>query len=72
MPIVFKAKCQVIQPKFRIVKYQFDLDPEFGLFGEYVVANLMRERGEMVDGQRYQISFCPLFKSGKDVPWVES
>jgi hypothetical protein len=70
--ILFKAKCQVIRPTFRIMKYQFDVDPEFGMFGEYVVVNLMRERGEMVDGQRYQISFCPLFKSGKDKLWVGS
>jgi hypothetical protein len=61
--ILFKAKCQIIQPTFRIVKTQFDLDPEYGLFGEYAVFNLMRERGELRDGQRYQISICPLFKS---------
>lgn len=62
MPILFKATCRIIQPNFRIVKSQFDLDPEFGLFGEYVVMNLMRERGELKNGQRYQISICPLFK----------
>jgi hypothetical protein len=61
--ILFKAKCQIIQPTFRIVKTQFDLDPEYGLFGEYAAFNLMRERGELRDGQRYQISICPLFKS---------
>jgi hypothetical protein len=61
--ILFKAKCQIIQPTFRIVKSQFDLDPEYGLFGEYAAFNLMRERGELRDGQRYQISICPLFKS---------
>lgn len=61
-PIPFKATCRIIQPNFRIVKSQFDLDPEFGLFGEYVVMNLMRERGDLQDGRRYQISICPLFK----------
>jgi hypothetical protein len=61
--ILFKAKCQIIQPTFRIVKTQFDLDPEYGLFGEYAAFNLMRERGELRDGQRYQISICPVFKS---------
>jgi hypothetical protein len=61
--ILFKAKCQIIQPTFRIVKTQFDLDPEYGLFGEYAAFNLMRERGELRDGQRYQISICPLFKN---------
>jgi hypothetical protein len=61
--ILFKARCQIIQPTFRIVKTQFDLDPEYGLFGEYAAFNLMRERGELRDGQRYQISICPLFKS---------
>lgn len=63
MPLLFKAKCQVIKPTFRIMKYQFDLDPEHGLFGEYVVMNLMRERGELIHGERYQISICPLFKN---------
>jgi hypothetical protein len=61
--ILFKARCKIIQPTFRIVKTQFDLDPEYGLFGEYAAFNLMRERGELRDGQRYQISICPLFKS---------
>jgi len=61
MPIMFKAKCQIIKPSFRIMKYQFDLDPEFGLFGEYVVANLMRERGQLVHHERYQISISPIF-----------
>lgn len=61
MPILFKAKCQVIKPTFRIMKYQFDLDPEFGLFGEYVVMNLMRERGILLDGRVYWISAEPAF-----------
>lgn len=63
MPILLKAKCQIIHPTFRIVKAQFDIPPEFGMFGEYVVLNLMRERGELIDGKRYQISICPLFKT---------
>ena len=62
MPMLFKATCRIVQPNFRIVKSQFDLDPEYGLFGEYVVMNLMRERGDLTDGKRYQISVCPLFK----------
>jgi hypothetical protein len=62
MPMLFKATCRIVQPNFRIVKSQFDIDPEYGMFGEYVVMNLMRERGELNDGKRYQISVCPLFK----------
>jgi len=56
MPILLKAKCQIIKPTFRIVKSQFDIDPEHGLYGEYVVVNLMRERGDLIDGKRYEIS----------------
>ena len=63
MPIIIKARCEIIQPTFRIIKSKFDIDPEFGMFGEYVMVNLMRERGELIDGKRYQISICPLFKS---------
>jgi hypothetical protein len=60
-PLVFRASCRVVQPNYRIVKSQFDLDPEFGLFGEYIVMNLMRERGELQAGW-YQFSISPLFK----------
>lgn len=63
MPLLFKATCRIIQPNFRVVQSQFDLEPEYGLFGEYVVMNLMRERGELIDGRVYQISICPSFKS---------
>jgi len=56
MPILLKARCQIIKPTFRIVKSQFDIDPEHGLYGEYVVVNLMRERGDLIDGKRYEIS----------------
>ena len=56
MPILLKARCQIIKPTFRIVKSQFDIDPEHGLYGEYVVVNLMRERGGLIDGKRYEIS----------------
>jgi len=56
MPILLKARCQIIRPTFRIVKSQFDIDPEHGLYGEYVVVNLMRERGDLIDGKRYEIS----------------
>lgn len=63
MPILLTAKCQIIKPTFRIVKSQFDIDPDYGLYGEYIVVNLMRERGDLCDGCRYQISIRPLFKT---------
>jgi hypothetical protein len=63
MPILLKAKCQIIRPTFRIVKSQFDIDPDYGLYGEYVVLNLMRERGDMFDGDRYEISIRSLSKN---------
>ena len=63
MPILLQAKCQIIKPTFRIVKSQFDIEPEHGLYGEYIVVNLMRERGDLFDGSRYQISIHPLSKT---------
>lgn len=61
-PVLFTATCRVVEPNYRIVKTQFDIDPEHEDFGEYLVMNLMRERGVLQDGIRYQCSFMPLFR----------
>lgn len=63
MPVLlFTARCRIIEPNYRIVKYEFVPDPPFKeLFGEYVVMNLMRERGTLTDGRCYWISAQPAF-----------
>ncbi len=61
-PVLFKATCRIVDPNYRIIKTQFELDPDCEDYGEYVVMNLMRERGELQDGVRYQFSIAPLLR----------
>jgi len=60
MPIILKASCRLFEANFRIIRSQFDIEPNKELFGEYVVMNLMRERGVLEDGRLYQITIEPL------------
>jgi hypothetical protein len=61
MVILLKAKCLIIQPNWRVVRSKFDIDPEgHEPFGEYGAFNLLRERGDLIDGQSYQIQIIPL------------
>lgn len=60
--LLFRARCHLILPNYRIVKSQFDIEPDFKeIFGEYAVFNLMRERGKLEDNRRYRITIDPLF-----------
>jgi hypothetical protein len=60
--IIVKGRCRLIKPNWRIIRSQFDIDPE-GLepFGEYAQFNLLRERGIFQDGRTYRITIEPLF-----------
>ena len=60
MTIILKARCRLFEANFRIIRSQFDIEPNKELFGEYVVMNLMRERGVLEDGRLYQITIEPL------------
>lgn len=55
-PILLTARARLIQPNYRIVKSQFDLDYGREFFGEYAMFNLLRERGDIYDGEQYLIT----------------
>ena len=61
MAIILKAKCRLFEPNFRIIRAQFDLEQGNEAFGEYVVVNLLRERGVLQDARWYRIVIDPLF-----------
>jgi hypothetical protein len=62
MSIVLKARCQLLQPNSRIVRAQFDIiDAGHEEFGEYVLTNLLTERGLLHDGKIYRITIKPFF-----------
>jgi hypothetical protein len=61
MSIILRATCHILQPNYRIVRSQFDVVPGHEAFGEYVLMNLMRERGLLHDGKLYRITIEPLF-----------
>ena len=61
MSIVLKAKCRIFQPNFRIIRAQFDIEEGHENYGEYVVVNLLRERGVLQDARWYRIVIDPLF-----------
>ncbi len=57
-----ETRCRIFEPNYRIIRAQFDLDPHHKEFGEYIVTNLMRERGELQDGWAYRAIFEPIFR----------
>ena len=61
MSIILKARCQIFQPNYRIVRSQFNVEPATEQFGEYVLTNLVSERGLIHDGKLYRIKIEPLF-----------
>ena len=62
MSIILKAKCQIIKPNWRIVKYLFhDLEMNDEEYGEYVMLNMLRERGLLEHDRPYRITIDPLF-----------
>jgi hypothetical protein len=57
MSVVLQARCRIFDPKYRIIRAQFDVDKRKDQFTEYVVTNLLRERGELLDARFYEITF---------------
>lgn len=55
MPIILKARCRLFEPNYRIIRAQFDIEQGRELFPEYIVVNLLRERGLLEDGKTYPI-----------------
>jgi hypothetical protein len=60
MTIVLKARCRIFAPTYRLIRAQFDVEQHKQPFAEYVVVNLLRERGVLEDGRFYQIIIDPL------------
>jgi hypothetical protein len=60
MRLLFKARCRIIEHRYRIVQSQFDAEPGHEWIGEYAYFNLLRERGELIDGAPYRIEIIPL------------
>ncbi len=58
--MILRARCRIVQAKYWVVQTQFDVEPAHEWVGEYVLFNLMRERGDLIDGARYQIEIKPL------------
>ena len=61
MPIIIKARCHILQPNNRIVRAQFDVVPGGELWGEYILTNLLIDRGLLQDGRVYRITISPYF-----------
>jgi len=60
MAIILKAKCRIFEPNYRIIRAQFDLERGKEAFGEYIVVNLLRERGVLQDERWYRFIIEPL------------
>ena len=58
--MILKARCRIIDPRYLVVQSQFDMEPGHEWIGEYALFNLLRERGELIDGALYQIEIKPL------------
>lgn len=55
MPIIITARCRIFEPTYRIIRAQFDVQQHKEQYGEYIVTNLLRERGDLEDGRTYRI-----------------
>jgi len=60
-PIILRARCHLFQPNYTIIRAQFNVAEGPEGFPEYVMTNLLRERGVPQDGNMYRISIEPLF-----------
>jgi len=66
MPIILRARCHVLHPSHRIERAHFDVEPASEPLGEYVLMNLVRERGLLLDGKMYRITIDPFFPHTKE------
>jgi hypothetical protein len=74
MPVVLKARCHILKTDSRIVQSQFDIQPSHEPFGEYVLMNLVRERGLLLDGMIYRITIRPFYPHNvkDESPWTQA
>jgi len=55
-----------LHPSHRIERAHFDVEPASEPLGEYVLMNLVRERGLLLDGKMYRITIDPFFPHTKE------
>jgi len=60
-PIILRVRCHIFEPNYRIIRAQFNVVDGPEGFPEYVMTNLLRERGVPQDGRFYRITIDPLF-----------
>lgn len=61
MSIILRARCHLLHSSTKVVRSQFDVEPSGELFGEYVLMNLVHDRGLLHDGKIYRITIEPFF-----------
>jgi len=62
-PLLIKARCQIIRANWHTMQYMFgDLEHDHQQFGEYVMLNLLRNRGTLQHDKPYLITVDPLFR----------
>jgi len=68
MRILYKARCRIVTANNGIIKSQFDIEglPEQQSIGEYMLQNLLVDRGQLFDGRFYEVTLNPLFSVLKE------
>ncbi len=61
MPLLLKARCQIIRANWHTMQYKFDVEQDHESFGEYVLINALRSRGLLQHDRPYLITIDPLF-----------
>ena len=60
-PTILRARCSLFAPNYRIIRAQWNVTEGPEGFPEYVMTNLLRERGVPQDGCMYRFIIEPLF-----------
>jgi hypothetical protein len=63
MRIIYKARCRIVKANNGIIKSQFDIEglPDQQSIGEYMLQNLLVDRGPIFDNRFYEVTLNPLF-----------
>lgn len=66
MRIIYKARCRIVVANNGIIKSQFDIEglPDQPSLGEYMLLNLLVDRGPLFDDRFYEVTLNPLFPHG--------
>jgi len=61
MPLLLKARCQIIRANWHTMQYLMELEQDHQSFGEYVMINALRSRGVLQHDKQYLVTIDPLF-----------